>query len=532
MKRVLYSLAVCIGIAGFGTSLYSCDPMDGKDNTETPDGDGGNEDGGDDGGEDGGDKPEEPKTYYYQEVTASLADWSGDYIITYTDNEEINVFDSWDPYGQSKNNLIGEVTENGIPAEKADNYKAIVTKDGSGYSIYVSGVGYIGYSGGNNSLSCNTESVTNPATDIWYISYSDVIHLSPASASERELQWNQSAPRFACYKSGQKALTLYRRTESDGKPGGGDENPDTPGDGGEDGGEGGEGNENEQVPGINLGGNKNGYLQNWEVPYADVNLTKDEFCSKIVNESPGDYKAYICDTKSDRQLVVTHTYKDNGKVIRNYTMLFDADKKVAVWTSYGMHKSYWRDTDVGRTKTWRYDPAIPEDWQCVTVSGDYHKGHQVASNDRQANKAANYQTFYYSNQTPQYQTQYNDGVWNVLEQRIQNSAPTGRDTMYVVTGPHYKGTASTVTDEAGKKIPLPCGHWKCVMKCSFDSNGTMTAAQGIGYWFPKNAAYPNDSYTNYTKTIDEIESLTGFDLFANVPEELQNAAENKNTTLF
>ena len=38
-------------------------------------------------------------------------------------------------------------------------------------------------------------------------------------------------------------------------------------------------------------------------------------------------------------------------------------------------------------------------------------------------------------------------------------------------------------------------------------------------------AYTNDSYVNYTVSVDQIEQWTGFDFFVNLPDNLENAAE-------
>ena len=35
----------------------------------------------------------------------------------------------------------------------------------------------------------------------------------------------------------------------------------------------------------------------------------------------------------------------------------------------------------------------------------------------------------------------------------------------------------------------------------------------------------NDSYVNYTASVDQIEQWTGFDFFVNLPDNLENAAE-------
>lgn len=533
----IVAIAALLGISGLSScekGPMSTDDTELNDDTGSPDDgedDTGNEDGsdGEGSGEEGGEEETpEPEEYFYTEVTSAPADWEGDYLITYTDASTITVFNSWDPYGQSTLDLYGHVTEDGIPAEYGDPGKSVISRFDSGYSIYVSGVGYIGYSGNSNSLLRNESGEPSAETDIWEISFDGKVHLCPASASGRELMWNISAPRFACYRSNLEELTLYRRNVSDGNagiPGDGGQDPDPDPDPEPDPDEGGDNTGGE----INQGGNTAGWLINWEIPHADVNVTGN--WSRTVSEKYGDSQAYICETDDPDRLVVTHTFTDGGRRYRNYTILFDRSMKASLWVAYAMHKSVW-DGDSGRNDAWTYDPAIPSDWQSTGCSSPYSKGHQIASNDRQRCVGANKQTFYYSNQTPQWQTRFNDGVWNTLENRVQNNAPTGRDTLYVVTGPIYGSGYKSISDKGGKQVPVPTGYWKCLMKCSFSSSGQMTSAAGIGYLFEKNGEYSNTNYSNYSVTIDEIEALTGFDLYANVPEELQTAAESRKTTLF
>ena len=418
----------------------------------------------------GGGSGEDISEYFYMKVTAAPADWEGDYLITYTDNSSIKVFNDWDDdkYGQSTVDLYNDMTSQGIPAETADRYRSIIRKEGAGYSIYVSGVGYIGYSGSGNSLLRNTSESPSAGIDIWKISSGEDIHIMPVNSNEtsRRLMWNSSSPRFACYKGTVQEITLYKKNFSAGQePDDPDDNPD---EGNPDEGE--EGGETEIPDGINEDGNKNGWLVNWEVPHADVALPEDVAYSRTVSETEGNSYAYVCETNDAGRLIVTHTFTNNGRKYRNYTLLFDKDKKAALWVAYAMHETVWGG-NAGRHDSWKDDPAIPSGWQSPGVPSPYSRGHQIASGDRQCCTGANKQTFYHSNQAPQWQTRFNDGVWNQLEQRIQGEAPTGRDTIYVVTGPLYEAGYKTETDRAGDEVPVPTGYWKCVMKCSFNSSG-------------------------------------------------------------
>lgn len=248
------------------------------------------------------------------------------------------------------------------------------------------------------------------------------------------------------------------------------------------------------------------------------------YCTSSVSETFGSTKACVYATSNSDQTIVTHTFANGGKVERTYTILYDRTKKCALWASYAMHNSAFRDANVGRHDRWAYDPAIPQADQPdlgSSYDGGYSRGHQVASSDRQTTTEQNKQTFYYTNMTPQNQS-LNSGAWNVLESKVQGlgTATSGLDTLYVVTGPVFESGYTTTRDDSGVACAVPTKYFKCLMKCTFDAQGRMTAAKGAAYLF-NHAAGASRQDT----IIDAIEQLTGFDFYANVPKELQDAAE-------
>ena len=255
------------------------------------------------------------------------------------------------------------------------------------------------------------------------------------------------------------------------------------------------------------------------------------------SETYGSTKACRYNTSDANQKVVIHTYSYNNKVVRNYSFLYDKTYKTALWVAYATSNSGdFKDNNVGRNDGWAYDPAIDQSWQPNLGSAysssnglRYDRGHQVASNDRQTTTEQNKQTFYYTNMTPQYSS-LNQGQWNTLEQKVQGVATvtTGSDILYVVTGPLFEGTLATVTDKSGNECKVPSGYWKCLMKCTFSSDGEMSAAVGCAYLVDTNSSNVAPTVT----TIDAIESRTGFDFFVNVPATLQSSAESSTYTFF
>jgi len=276
-----------------------------------------------------------------------------------------------------------------------------------------------------------------------------------------------------------------------------------------------------------------GYLSCYEMPDVSAILSGE---STEGNNSGRDdiwYRYYTNNAK--RQIAVhTFTHPTLNETVRNYTVLYDGDNYAPLWTAHAMHSSMWVDKNVGRSGSWTADPAISLTQQSGldnASSVGYSRGHLVSSNERQSSTGQNAQTFYYSNQAPQWQNSFNGSIWSAMEQDIVDNSPSGRDTLYVVTGVLYEGTITTLPS-GSYNVPIPSHFYKCLMECEFDTSGNMTSAKGIAYVYTNEAHSGNYYDSEYVKTIDAVEARAGFDFFANVPSSLQNSAEATATALW
>lgn len=226
---------------------------------------------------------------------------------------------------------------------------------------------------------------------------------------------------------------------------------------------------------------------------------------------------------------VTHNTTINGKSVRNFSMLYDTNERIAYWVAYPHHSSYMGSTR--RTDAWQYDPKIPTNQQANLsssyVDNDYDRGHQIPSADRTATRAANEQTFYYTNMTPQKGKKFNQSIWANLEDDVRGwlGGSDKPDTLYVVTGAILKTrngneTVNYAKDRSGTKVAKPNYYFKVLLHRKNNNYRT------IGFW------YENRDYT-YTqpvksdiKTVREIENLTGFNFFANLPQATQDQIED------
>lgn len=164
--------------------------------------------------------PDETQSYY-QKVTAAPSDWSGTYILAYTNDSAIKVLsgkNSAGNYGAYTDLTVGS---NGVlSTDVPDNCVLTIASSEHGYTLLVNNT-YLGYTStatsGSNYLYFAT-SVTAEKYE-WTITLdnSNVLIKSVYNTS-RTIKWNNSSPRFACYTSGQSAIQLYRLEDGSTEP--------------------------------------------------------------------------------------------------------------------------------------------------------------------------------------------------------------------------------------------------------------------------------------------------------------------------
>lgn len=83
-----------------------------------------------------------------------------------------------------------------------------------------------------------------------------------------------------------------------------------------------------------------------------------------------------------------------------------------------------------------------------------------------------------------------------------------------------------------KNCPVPNYYYKVLLKVKREASGKISSASTVGVWLP-HRVYSGESYQSYTKSVAEIEALTGYNFFANLPADIQAAAEqNSNWSTF
>lgn len=245
-------------------------------------------------------------------------------------------------------------------------------------------------------------------------------------------------------------------------------------------------------------------------------------------------------TMDQTMYVVTHRAQMQGRLQRNYTILYDEDLYAALWVAYPLCASH---VSSGREEAWGYDPHIPESSQTNVNKGYgasqptanypknfYARGHQIPNADRSGIPEMMAQTYYSTNMTPQIQNGFNGAIWAKLEEAVRMEIPQG-DTLYVVTGAVFEkhGADETVKNitnrNDSKNLPVPNYYWKALLKLR-RADGVITNASTIGFWLPHDDL-KGHSYADYAVSVDQLEEWTGFNLFPSIPDSLEPVAESQ-----
>ena len=248
-------------------------------------------------------------------------------------------------------------------------------------------------------------------------------------------------------------------------------------------------------------------------------------------------------------LVVT-MYKTGGTSgnadNRNYTFYYSTTNYAAMWVAYPLTFADTQGSASHSGSNWAFNTAsgISNDLQINVCTksyssnygaSQYSRGHQIPNADRKSSQTANDQTYLVTNQTPQLQNKFNGSIWGSLEEAVR-AQTSSTDVIYVVTGPTYQtvngnesitwlnATSSSIMPAT---IPVPNYYWKVLLKVKKNASGDIIGASTIGFWFDhREYDASTEKYYMFATSVNEIESKTGFNLFANLPDAYEDAAES------
>ena len=216
-----------------------------------------------------------------------------------------------------------------------------------------------------------------------------------------------------------------------------------------------------------------------------------------------------------------------------YTASYNASRGSPNWVAYDLDASHIGDED--RCDCFTMDPALPASFPQIstadyTGAGAFHgygidRGHMTRSFDRTTGSLDNARTYLFENVVPQ-AADLNQGPWAIFENFLGDEARDNNREVYIITGP--AGNKGTLKNEG--KVVIPTSTWKVAVLMPRDQGLAQVHdyrdLEVIAVNMPNEPGVRNVDWTTYLTTVDAIEAISGYDLLALLPDDVENAVES------
>lgn len=218
--------------------------------------------------------------------------------------------------------------------------------------------------------------------------------------------------------------------------------------------------------------------------------------------------------------------------MRNYTVCYSSEHHCPVWVAAPRHQRY--QSGASRTDAYAQDPKIPSNIQYSSKStgGGCNKGHMLGSAERLSTSATNRQVFYYTNIAPQYSDTFNTGggAWNNLEDWVDDHVCS--DTLYVVIGAYFNdfscksgsATAKKISYGGRSDVSCPTMFYYALLRTKNGNTGkplsqcSSSEMQCVAIVRSHKAAKGRKNFAEDMMSVSDLEKITGFTYFQNVPQ--------------
>ncbi len=215
-----------------------------------------------------------------------------------------------------------------------------------------------------------------------------------------------------------------------------------------------------------------------------------------------------------------------------YALSYNRDRGTPNWVSWHLDTSWLGSAS--RQNDFRPDPSLPAGWYRVQgtdySNSGFDRGHHTPSGDRTRSVPDNSATFLMTNMMPQAPGN-NQGPWERLESESRTIAGQGNELHIIMGGTGQGGTGDLggVTNTiASGNVVVPSLTWKVILIQPVGDNDVArvtSATRTLAVIMPNNTAIRPDAWQKYLATVDQVEALTGYDFFSNVPANIQSVIE-------
>ena len=212
-------------------------------------------------------------------------------------------------------------------------------------------------------------------------------------------------------------------------------------------------------------------------------------------------------------IIPTHI-PSQTKDYEGFRLSFNADNHTPNWVAWELTDN---ETDGANSRTNKFwlDTEIEgcPDTKDYTRSG-YDRGHICPAADNKLTPQMMHDCFVMTNVCPQAHN-LNAGAWKTLETKERLWANKLKKIV-IVAGPIYDSNDTQRIGNTGVRVPS--AFYKVIIAPYSDT------PMGIGFIYP-NMSSPGNMF-NYAMTIDQVEEITGYDFFHNLPDDIENTIES------
>lgn len=251
-----------------------------------------------------------------------------------------------------------------------------------------------------------------------------------------------------------------------------------------------------------------------------LEVVEDELPAEVYEEAAQE-KEFITALSYDNTAIeipqAASVFPEQILVRKGYITSYNKETKCPNWVAWHLTKEHtdgrWRRDGISYIvdKDVKGPRQELEDWYNNKLPVDH--GHMCPAGDNKWDKEAMIQTFLLTNMCPQ-NSALNNGDWRILEERCRGWARHYGD-IYIVCGPiFYSSNYITI---GGNKVGVPDAFYKVVLCVS-------KKPKALGFVFPN--VDETHRLNHYVRSVDEVEEITGFDFFYNLPDDIENVVES------
>lgn len=206
---------------------------------------------------------------------------------------------------------------------------------------------------------------------------------------------------------------------------------------------------------------------------------------------------------------------DEPVVHTGYWLVYAEDYEQAAWVAYELSPSRL-SRSAERTDRFIPDPAIKTGSATATdyARSGYDRGHLAPAADMAWSEKAMAESFYFSNMSPQVPG-FNRGIWKQAEEQVRRWA-SGTEKLFVVTGPVLRPGLPVI---GPNRVAVPELYYKVVLDHSAGH------PRVLAFLMPNRAS--GEDLQSFVVPVDSVEKITGLDLYAELPDELERKLESE-----